>query len=116
MDRLTFEGNFCDISLCLVAKCTGICSQKEVWEKLKAYEDAEEQGRLLELPCKNGDTAWMVRRFNGGKRLAWGSISDMYFSNDMELCAVVYHVGRGVIGKTVFLTEDAARKALERKG
>lgn len=39
MDRLTFEGNFCDISLCLVKECKTVCSQKEVWERLKAYED-----------------------------------------------------------------------------
>jgi hypothetical protein len=27
-------------------------------EKLKEYEDLEEQGRLLKLPCKVGDTVW----------------------------------------------------------
>lgn len=30
--------------------------------KLAAYEDAEEQGLLLRLPCKAGDTAWYVSR------------------------------------------------------
>ena len=29
-------------------------------EKLTAYEDAEEQGLLLRLPCKVGDTVWVV--------------------------------------------------------
>lgn len=27
-------------------------------EKLADYEDLEEQGRLLKLPCKIGDTVW----------------------------------------------------------
>lgn len=27
-------------------------------EKLKEYEDLEEQGRLIKLPCKVGDTIW----------------------------------------------------------
>lgn len=27
-------------------------------ETLKKYEDAEEQGRLIKLPCKVGDTVW----------------------------------------------------------
>ena len=27
-------------------------------EKLARYEDLEEQGRLIELPCKVGDTVW----------------------------------------------------------
>lgn len=30
-------------------------------EKLADYEDAEEQGLLLKLPCKVGDKAWYVR-------------------------------------------------------
>ncbi len=42
MDRLTFEGNFCDIAQCRELPCkypdTG-CSQKQVQERLKAYED-----------------------------------------------------------------------------
>ena len=42
MERLTFEGNFCDIAQCRELPCQhgGNCSQKQVWERLKAYEDA----------------------------------------------------------------------------
>lgn len=42
MERLTFEGNFCDIAQCrdLACKYDGNCTQKEVWERLKKYEDA----------------------------------------------------------------------------
>lgn len=42
MKRLTFEGNFCDIAQCRELPCPydGNCTQKEVWERLKAYEDA----------------------------------------------------------------------------
>ena len=41
MERLTFEGNFCDIARCKEVKCPydTACSQKQVWERLKAYED-----------------------------------------------------------------------------
>ena len=44
MERLTFEGNFCDIAQCRDVPggsfCEdGACSQKKVWERLKAYED-----------------------------------------------------------------------------
>lgn len=40
MERLTFEGNFCDIARCKEVKCPydTNCSQKQVWERLKAYE------------------------------------------------------------------------------
>lgn len=40
MERLTFDGNFCDIAQCRELPCQhgGKCSQKQVWERLKAYE------------------------------------------------------------------------------
>ena len=41
MNRLTFDGNFCDIARCreLPRPCNTACTQRQVWEKLKAYED-----------------------------------------------------------------------------
>lgn len=41
MDRLTFDGNFCDIAQCRELSCPhgGNCTQRKVWEKLKDYED-----------------------------------------------------------------------------
>lgn len=42
MERLTFDGNFCDISRCReLHTCPyTACTQRQVWEKLKAYEDS----------------------------------------------------------------------------
>lgn len=44
MERLTFDGNFCDIAQCTTTPggrfCEdGTCSARKVWERLKAYED-----------------------------------------------------------------------------
>ena len=41
MERLTFEGNFCEIARCGYPTCPykDGCSQKQVWERLKQYED-----------------------------------------------------------------------------
>lgn len=44
MERITFEGNFCDITQCESTPggsyCEkGSCTQRVVWERLKAYED-----------------------------------------------------------------------------
>ena len=44
MERLTFEGSFCDIAQCDVipggSYCeSGSCTQRKVWERLAAYED-----------------------------------------------------------------------------
>lgn len=40
MERLTFDGNFCDIAQCRENPCpyNGSCTQRKVWERLKAYE------------------------------------------------------------------------------
>ena len=34
-------------------------------DKLAAYEDAEEQGRLVILPCKVGDTVYYLDPYDG---------------------------------------------------
>ena len=41
MERLTFEGNFCDIAQCRELPCpyNGACSARKVWERLAAYDD-----------------------------------------------------------------------------
>ena len=43
MERLTFEGNFCEIARCKEVKCPydTNCSQKQVWERIKQYEDSK---------------------------------------------------------------------------
>ena len=74
MERLTFEGNFCDIAQCDATPggsyCeSGSCTQRKVWERLKQFEDkyysvdrmlellkADKDGRIVVLPCKVGDT------------------------------------------------------------
>lgn len=35
-------------------------AMSDLRERLKEYEDYEEQGRLVKLPCKVGDTVWVV--------------------------------------------------------
>ena len=61
MHRLTFEGNFCDIAMCRENPCpyNGMCSQRQTWERLKEYEDAEQDGRLVVFPC--GEDAELER-------------------------------------------------------
>ena len=47
--------NFCNNC----SRGTGDCKHlKAIVEKLAAYEDAEEQGLLMKLPCKVGDTVY----------------------------------------------------------
>ena len=61
MDRLTFEGNFCDIAQCREIPCpyNGACSQRKVWDRLAAYEDTgytpEEIEKLKGDFCSYGE-------------------------------------------------------------
>lgn len=50
MERLTFEGNFCDIARCGYPTCPykDGCSQKQVWERLKQYEDTKRTPEQIE--------------------------------------------------------------------
>lgn len=84
-------------------------------EKLKQYEDLEEQGRLLRLPCKVGDAVYYLDRF-------CGSYSSDCPSRPCENCQdyeIEIHEGKFMLsdiykfGKTVFLTEEEAREKLK---
>lgn len=57
MKRLTYAGNFCDIAMCKENPCPydNSCSQREVWERLKFYEDLQAAGRLRILKHSYGE-------------------------------------------------------------
>jgi hypothetical protein len=66
MERMTFEGNFCDIAQCACMKCPydTDCSQKQVWERLKAYEDSKlspEDAANLHAILRLGDGMTLMR-------------------------------------------------------
>lgn len=52
MERLTFDGNFCDIAQCraIPCPCNNSCTQKQVWERLKMYEDKSPY--TVEIPMR----------------------------------------------------------------
>ena len=57
-ERLTFEGNFCEIARCRETRwgkhCPdGACSQRTVWERLKEYEDALSADVAPVVHCKD---------------------------------------------------------------
>lgn len=69
MERLTFEGNFCEIARCGYPTCPykDGCSQKQVWERLKQYEDTKrtpEQIDALEAAIM-GKAVAQITEFEG---------------------------------------------------
>ena len=73
-------------------------------DKLAEYEDLDEQGKLLKLPCKIGGTVYVImnQRDNFSDAL-YKIATAAFFRYDMIKD----------VGKTVFLTREEAEEALE---
>ena len=71
----------------------------EAIDKLAEYETAEEEGRLVVLPCKVGTRVYEIYQFCGCG--AWEIEEHKIKLEDLDK-----------IGKTVFLTEEEAEKEL----
>ena len=69
-------------------------------EKLKEYEDLEEQGKLLKLPCEIGHVVYRIYQFWGAG--AWEIAEHEIRLEDLDN-----------IGKTVFLTRREAENAIK---
>jgi hypothetical protein len=72
--------------------------------KLKTYEDLEEQGLLLKLPCKVGDELHYVGEYMDGELEI---MSFELHSIDSILCY------KDVIGKGFYLTREQAEAKLK---
>lgn len=113
---------------------------KEYWEhrqvaeylrKLKDYEDLEEQGKLIKLPCKVGDTVYVNGVLGCGEAERYRVIRVDYHStlgtgkNEFYIEALLCtdpdssigfydkQFGKTVFGKTVFLTKSEAEAKLK---
>lgn len=83
----------------------------KVYFKLKDYEDAEEQGLLLRLPCKVGDTIYIVfHNHTIGK-----SIVDSFkmIANGWAVKTNDWSYLFTDFGETVFLTSEEAESKLK---
>ena len=83
------------------------------WLKdLQHYRDLEEQGRLITLPCKIGDTVYGIRRFQD-RIVKAGTVSEMFYNRDGELIIAIKNVCRGCWGRQIFGTYEEAEAALK---
>ena len=109
---------------------------KEYWEhkqvseylrKLKDYEDAEEQGRLVKLPCKVGDTVWQIMVVGvQGKNIKYGIFKAVVttISVDYQMNFLIStitedeeryrnEVTSTAIGETMFFTKSESEAKLK---
>lgn len=70
-------------------------------ERLKEYEDSEEQGRLIKLPCKVGDTVYHVMQ---------GRIVEV---SNVDLFFLLLSVAENRFNNSVFLTKSEAEAKLK---
>ena len=99
------------------------CYIQQVFKKLADYEDLEEQGLLVRLPCKVGDTAYRVNA--GAKQpIIPMTVSEIHFLCYKNERAVRFDaigkedMGESCyrledIGRIVFLTHEESEKKLE---
>ena len=130
MERLTerelYDGKVC-YTKCASTNCPDKCSMcsipEEAEAKLKEYEDAEEQGKVLRLPCKVGDTVYWLTTHGVLERYV--SSMDLIRTNhiaiklqplgfDEEIYPISTIVFSEDFGETVFLTKERAEIALKK--
>lgn len=115
-----FEEPCCGMGKCIDNNCNLV---NEVCKKLAEYETLEEQGLLVRLPCKVGDT---VYRVNAGAKqpIIPMTVSEIHFLCYKNERAVRFDaigkedMGESCyrledIGRIVFLTREEAEKKLE---
>lgn len=132
MERLTHIGTRGEVWISDNDKTRKNGRQQTAYKKLKEYEDLEEQGLLVRLPCKVGDDAYIIPS---------PSVYGLNVANGYEKNNKVYHQHIGTItfadghwyatsreeygiynekvlndiafGTTWFLTREEAEKKLE---
>lgn len=91
--------------------CEPDCEEIDtVYRKLKEYEDLEEQGRLIKLPCKIGDKVWNI----SGRAIKEDVISGIEYSYDgMFYIWSNEDTWLGGFNDIVFLTKSEAEAKLK---
>lgn len=104
------------------------CPVGKAIEKLAEYEDLEEQGLLVRLPCKVGDMVWdndfgypesyEIKAFSYGYCDSYvepgiGIEDEIIFYYESYTRSITGAFPMSEIGKTVFLTREEAEKKLK---
>lgn len=101
------------------ANCSRADKTRMILEKLAIYEDLEEQDRLLKLPCRLGDTVYILNQ----KRIIPLEICEIYFdSHGIEMAAKnreelryrTINLSEDGIGVEWYKTEEEAEAAMNK--
>lgn len=119
--------NFCKYAHNCASVSQRKCPILQVMDKLAYYEDLEEQGNFINLPCKTGNTVYFIAKNEEGKdevrsgiveRIRYEDRADFtpkYIYNEIYVTGFLYPIPFDAIGKIVFLTKKEAKIALNEK-
>lgn len=96
-------------------------NRHNVLQKLTEYEDLEEQGRLIILPCKVGDTVYAIG-FNNNKPIIYESVvlsiliteKEIAFNVKVDEFGINSKLKQSMFDKTVFLAKSEAEAKLKQ--
>lgn len=128
MGRLTVR-NFENEACCTHGGCDAYedCYEcpgfQDILAKLAHYEDLEESGRLVILPCEVGDYIYDISEFTDGNEHPEMIVVRAYYielsldaDGEINYCIAGYDYKKEDFGKTVFRTIEEAEAALKGGG
>lgn len=103
--------------------CRGVFEATACVEKLAGYETAEDEGRLVVLPCKVGDIIFCLCRIGIHKFKVlsieiyeYGAILELLYAGNVEKHRFWrIYMSLDDFGSKLFLTSDEAEKALKKR-
>lgn len=126
MERLTNGTDYCKLH-CDFGKSNECffsdkdkCYERSIYNRLREYEDLEEQGLLLKLLCKAGDTVYVIG-FNNNRPFVYEAIvlsilitgKEINFNVKVDEFEINSQLKNSMFGKTVFLTQVEAEQKLK---
>lgn len=118
MERLTVSGT---------SEAKADVTISELIKRLTEYEDAEEQGLLIRLPCEVGDILfWPIQKYDEEKQSTTYVVKKLevigYGGNILNPVVITtqddemraYKFAKSAFGQRIFLNREEAEVALER--
>lgn len=120
MERLTNIGTNGEIWITDNDETRRFGRKESAYKKLADYEDLEEQGRLIKLPCKVGDTVYAIG-FNNNKPIIYESVvlriliteKEIIFNVKVDEFGINSQLKQSMFDRTVFLTKPEAEQKLK---
>lgn len=126
LDNLAID-TFSDVRGLIALFYRNLWAMANLRETLKKYEDLEEQGRLVKLPCKVGDTVWdndcgrpcayTITAFSFGECEEYicepVTTKEVVFYYTNSSGSITGSFAESEIGKSVFLTKSEAEAKLK---